>query len=127
MSTTRICILDTNTQKCINVHYLKNISDWNDHAHFARAPQDDGEVGWTWNGSGWDTHEKVETLEEKKNKERARRDKYLNLYIDKLNGPRWDSMTQEQKDALIQYRQDLLDVPQQEGFPESIVWPVPPV
>lgn len=32
----------------------------------------------------------------------------------------------EPLEPLLQYVQDLRDVPQQEGFPESIVWPVAP-
>jgi hypothetical protein len=35
-------------------------------------------------------------------------------------------MTQEQKDSLIEYRQLLLDVPQQVGFPYNVIWPTKP-
>lgn len=44
-----------------------------------------------------------------------------------VNNPlRWNSFTQEQKDTLAVYRQELLDVPQQETFPDNIVWPTKP-
>jgi hypothetical protein len=44
-----------------------------------------------------------------------------------VNNPlRWASFTQEQQEALAAYRQELLDVPQQETFPDNIVWPTKP-
>ena len=33
----------------------------------------------------------------------------------------------ESLEPLLQYVQDLRDVPQQEGFPESVEWPIKPV
>ena len=124
---TRICVLDNQTNKCINVLELDNESDWTDHHTFIKASRSDGEIGWILLETGeWDTGIIPETIEEKIIKERQRRDKYLSMNIDALNGPRWESMSQEQKDAWIEYRQLLLDVPQQVGFPENIVWPVQP-
>jgi hypothetical protein len=35
-------------------------------------------------------------------------------------------MTQEQQQAWIDYRQALLDVPEQPGFPINVVWPSKP-
>ncbi len=35
----------------------------------------------------------------------------------------WESLTQEQRDERLAYRQALLDVPEQEGFPHTVVWP----
>lgn len=123
----RICILDNQTNKCINVLELDNESDWVDHHTFVKAPRNDGEVGWTLLESGeWGTGVIPETLEQKSIKERQRRDKYLTMFIDTLNGPRWESMSQTQKDDWITYRQELLDVPQQSGFPDNIVWPIKP-
>jgi hypothetical protein len=46
--------------------------------------------------------------------------------VDRINAVRWNSMTQEQRDAWTQYRQDLLDVPSQPGFPRNIIWPTKP-
>jgi len=48
------------------------------------------------------------------------------MYVDSVNPIRWESLTQQQKDDLISYRQALLDIPQQVGFPTSITWPIPP-
>jgi len=42
------------------------------------------------------------------------------------NALRWSALTSEQQQAWADYRQALLDVPQQEGFPHSVVWPVAP-
>jgi len=46
--------------------------------------------------------------------------------IDRVNPIRYASLVQEQQQALIAYRQALLDVPQQAGFPTDIVWPAKP-
>jgi hypothetical protein len=43
------------------------------------------------------------------------------------NPLRWMSLSDELKNQLAVYRQALLDVPQQEGFPLTITWPESPV
>ena len=61
-----------------------------------------------------------------------RSERYLRLrQCDKMSPMRWNSLTDEQKQAWADYRQALLDVPQQEGFPwggdpEKVPWPVKP-
>lgn len=57
---------------------------------------------------------------------RAKRDNLLKETVDSVNPMRWEALTDVQKDAWRAYRQALLDVPQQEGFPTNIVWPEPP-
>ena len=42
------------------------------------------------------------------------------------NALRWATLSAEQQDAWGVYRQALLDVPQQAGFPNDVVWPVKP-
>jgi len=42
------------------------------------------------------------------------------------NALRWATLSAEQQDAWAVYRQALLDVPQQAGFPSDVVWPVKP-
>lgn len=42
------------------------------------------------------------------------------------NPLRWSSFTEEQKQALANYRQALLDVPKQPGFPFNVSWPSQP-
>ena len=43
------------------------------------------------------------------------------------NPLRWGSLSAEQQDVWAVYRQLLLDVPQQDGFPNDVVWPVKPL
>ena len=57
---------------------------------------------------------------------RGRRNHMLRWDIDSLNPIRWASLTTEQQDAMTAYRQELLDVPAQEGFPWEVTWPVKP-
>lgn len=42
------------------------------------------------------------------------------------NPLRWASFSQQEQADFAQYRQALLDVPQQPGFPELVTWPQPP-
>ena len=42
------------------------------------------------------------------------------------NPLRWGSLDAAIQDAWATYRQALLDVPQQAGFPNDVVWPVSP-
>jgi hypothetical protein len=42
------------------------------------------------------------------------------------NALRWAALTAEQQQALAAYRQALLDVPQQSGFPHNVTWPAKP-
>jgi hypothetical protein len=46
--------------------------------------------------------------------------------IDRVNPVWYASLTQDQQQELVVYRQQLLDVPQQAGFPTDIVWPAKP-
>ena len=57
---------------------------------------------------------------------RSRRDALLKETVDSLNPMRWEALTELQKDDWRIYRQALLDVPQQEGFPVNVVWPIHP-
>ena len=58
---------------------------------------------------------------------REKRDNLL-VELDALVGNplRWATLSAEQQDAWAVYRQALLDVPQQAGFPNDVVWPVKP-
>lgn len=46
--------------------------------------------------------------------------------IDRINPVWYTSLTTEQQTDLVVYRQQLLDVPQQTGFPIDISWPTKP-
>jgi len=59
---------------------------------------------------------------------RAERDMKLVTQVDPIagNALRWASLTAEQQQAWADYRQALLDVPTQDGFPHDVVWPTKP-
>ena len=42
------------------------------------------------------------------------------------NALRWAALTAEEQALWATYRQELLDVPQQETFPSEVTWPVAP-
>ena len=59
---------------------------------------------------------------------RAERNYKLAADVDPIagNALRWAELTPEQQQALATYRQALLDVPQQAGFPNDVAWPTKP-
>lgn len=57
---------------------------------------------------------------------RRERDYRLRAHIDTVNPIRWEILTEDEKIAIKAYRQALLDVPSQEGFPWDINWPEKP-
>ena len=61
-----------------------------------------------------------------KRKAREDRNNELSRTVDQINTLMWESMSEEKKNAWRAYRQALLDVPQQPGFPYNIQWPVKP-
>jgi hypothetical protein len=46
--------------------------------------------------------------------------------VDRVNPVWYASLTESQQHELQVYRQALLDIPQQTGFPESVEWPAKP-
>ena len=84
---------------------------------------------------GWAYTVKVEPLTEEdllqKNASlaseiRYRRNLLLQDTVDKLNPLRWETFTEEKKQQWRDYRQALLDIPEQPGFPKEVVWPEQP-
>ena len=57
---------------------------------------------------------------------RAQRDYRLRWDVDSLNPIRWATLTTEQQTAMTMYRQQLLDITAQEGFPWDVTWPDKP-
>ena len=60
--------------------------------------------------------------------EREIRDKMLVEEVDPIvsNALRWNDMTDAKRTEWTNYRQALLDVPAQYGYPDSITWPTKP-
>jgi hypothetical protein len=56
---------------------------------------------------------------------RSSRDEMLSQ-VDRVNPVRYATLTDQQKTELATYRQALLDVPQQTGFPTEVSWPAKP-
>jgi hypothetical protein len=80
-----------------------------------------------WQGSSW-----VKNQEEEKSttakRVRAKRDYFLRKLDKVVSNPlRWSEMTDEQKQAIAAYRQNLLNVPQQASFPLNVSWPTSPI
>lgn len=68
-------------------------------------------------------------LDNKKEKlVRFQRDSILKDEIDPLvtNPLRWGDLTIEQQEQIKTYRQELLDITNQTGFPTDVIWPVKP-
>ncbi len=59
---------------------------------------------------------------------RIERDTILGSVVDPLatNPLRWAELTADKQAEWAQYRTDLLDVPDQSGFPNDITWPTRP-
>ena len=59
---------------------------------------------------------------------RAQRDSKLALEVDPIvsNPLRWNDLTEAKQTEWAQYRTDLLDVPQQSGFPNTVTFPTKP-
>ena len=58
---------------------------------------------------------------------RNKRDSLIEEEIDKINGIWWEQMDETKKQEWIDYRQNLLDIPQQTGFPYNVNWPNKPL
>lgn len=126
----RACILTSETKIVENVIILESLDDFIPYKEgIELAPQHDGEIGWTWDvvNNNWIIPPEPEPSEEYLIEQaRMRRNILLDHNVDRLNGPRWEGLTEPQKELWRQYRLDLLNVPQQQGFPYNITWPTKP-
>jgi hypothetical protein len=59
-------------------------------------------------------------------KARLLRNKILQDTVDRVNPVRYAELTTEQRTEIAEYRQALLDVPTQSGWPTTIEWPTQP-
>ena len=71
---------------------------------------------------------RVVSEEEVANNIRDERNEQLRSTVDVIAGNvlRWNCLTTEEQDLWTTYRLELLDVPQQAGFPNTITWPTKP-
>jgi hypothetical protein len=69
----------------------------------------------------------AEKRAEKEAEVKAKRDGILLETVDRVNGLWWEAMPEEQKETWRNYRQALLDIPGQEGYPDTVAWPEAPV
>ena len=72
--------------------------------------------------------EEAQDVLEKPNKVRASRNEILVADVDPIvsNSLRWNDMTDAKRTEWTNYRQALLDIPEQSGFPNDITWPTKP-
>lgn len=84
--------------------------------------------GYEYNGTEWVAPSEEWLYEEEAAIVRAIRNKKLKHKVDPAvsNPLRWASMSTEEQDAVATYRQELLDITDQEGFPYDITWPTKP-
>jgi len=82
----------------------------------------------TYEGGAWVPPSDAVYDEWKATEVRAERDSLLASKVDRLvsNPLRWASMSAETQASWVTYRQALLDIPQQAGFPRTVSWPVAP-
>jgi hypothetical protein len=122
----RACLINS-SNVCINVVSLNTLEEFVPYDDIVLAPDHTGSIGWIWQTDRWfDPNAPVITEEYINQLARRKRNNLLKQTVDRINPLRWESYSQEQKDAWTEYRQALLDVPQQEGFPLNITWPVKP-
>ena len=125
----RACILNSSTKEVENIIMLDILENFVPYkAGIELAPQHDGEIGWVWGENGWITPIAPEpTFEEKQNLVREKRNGLLRRHVDIMSGIRWEALPEEKKQEYRDYRQALLDIPQQIGFPDNVIWPIKPV
>ena len=116
-----------------SVGYWQTLSDPSDEI---RASYPEGTVETpiqpspihVWDGGDW--QEPAQEVKDAYAAERVRveRDYLLLANVDPIatNALRWASLSDEQRQAWAAYRQALLDVPAQAGFPHNVTWPSKP-
>lgn len=59
-------------------------------------------------------------------KVQEQRDRYF-MAVDRISPLRWEAFTEQEKQAVRDYRQALLDITKQPGYPDVVSWPTKPV
>lgn len=91
--------------------------------HALPLPPDSADhIVWTWdlNSEAW-----IIDLQRTDQKAREQR-QVLFGFVDRVSPMWWAAMTEEQQVAVTTYRQEILDITKQEGYPVMIDWPAKP-
>lgn len=124
----KYCILNKQTNICDNIVILDSAEQFQETETHRVADNQEGHIGWTWDQQNekWtdpSTQFDDELLAESF---RYKRKLLLAKHVDSINPIRWNSMSQEEQQKYIDYRQALLDVPSQPGFPRTHTLPKAP-
>jgi len=114
----------------LNGDYWETVSDPSDEI-IAAYPAGTVEVTQrpshlhTYEGGAWVAPSDAVYDEWKATEVRAERDRLLITKVDPLvsNPLRWADLSSDKQTEWTVYRQALLDVPEQSGFPSTVVWP----
>ena len=118
----RKCIIDQQTNQCVNIIVLEDGLPFNSGNNHILASRHDGEIGWVLTNDEW-VKEQTPEPDYYTNAIKIR-NKYLQL-TDKYVLPDFP-LSEDLKAAIVSYRQQLRDLPEQVGFPNNIVWPEQP-
>jgi hypothetical protein len=123
----KYCVIETSTGLCVNIIELNSPEQFLSKPNVELAPNNLGAIGWTWINDTWQRPADNYTDEDYARAARIRRNRLLKKQVDAINYMRWSSMSQQEQNDWMAYRQALLDVPQQPGFPRDITWPLRPL
>lgn len=122
----RVCVLNSVTKECVKVILLNDVEEYIQEEGLELAADHDGQIGWKFIDSEWQKPSGTLTNDLLELAIRRKRNILLKKTIDSLNPIRWSTMTDQSKNDWVAYRQALLDIPQQETFPNNVIWPTKP-
>jgi hypothetical protein len=117
-------VIDTILQgkSYVEGHYNSTVYyiDQDQAVELPTKPQDANQYQFDWPTKSWAVDQDYSCVVY-----RQQRDNLL-AAVDRVNPVRYATLTDQQKTELAGYRQALLDVPQQTGFPTDTSWPAKP-
>ena len=86
------------------------------------------ELGWVWDGDSFVPVSQAELDANAAKSVRQVRETVLTSVVDPLvsNPLRWAELTDAKQAEWAAYRQALLDISEQSGFPHDVIWPTKP-
>jgi hypothetical protein len=127
-----IGIIDTNDADLAQLHLAEKTwinGEYNSDRYYIdqgqpvikpATPLDGFDYDFDWNTKTWQLN-----FDKTSQRVRQLRDNELNQ-VDRVNPVWYATLTSEQQQQLVSYRQALLAVPQQSGFPVTVNWPAKP-